>query len=145
MSVGMSMPSPRNEGRLGMLDPRRTVMAVSFLLARLKPDTLGKVLKAFSRGAKPARFDSTTNIHNMVVATSPHCAGWRGCLPRSIAVALLCRCKGAWPTWCVGVRRTPPFAAHAWVESENQVVGEAVPASTYSPLMRVVSPRGSRT
>lgn len=145
MSMGMSMPSPRNAQRLGTFDPRRTVIWLACLLARLKPKTLARVLGIASRGTKPAVFESAADIHNIVVATSPRCAGWRGCLPRSIAVALLCRCGGTWPTWCVGVRRTPPFAAHAWVESENQVVGEGTPASTYSPLMRVEPPKGKRT
>jgi hypothetical protein len=70
-----------------------------------------------------------------VVATSLHCAG-RYCLPRSLAVTLLCRLRGSWPTWCTGVR-TAPFAAHAWIAVDHQPVDEPADTSTYRPLLRV--------
>lgn len=137
MTVPMAMPAPRKEFRLHRLDPRRAVIALSFLLARLSPAHLQLVLRLLSRHAEPADLTTTGHAYRLVVATSPRCAGWWGCLPRSIAVALLCRLRGQWPTWCVGVRNSPPFAAHAWVESEGEIVGETASPSTYTPLVRV--------
>ncbi|MEU6180649.1 lasso peptide biosynthesis B2 protein [Streptomyces coeruleorubidus] len=63
------------------------------------------------------------------------CAG-QHCLQRSIATALLCRFRGVWPTWCTGVR-TQPFAAHAWVEAEDQLIGESYPKGHYRPLLTI--------
>ncbi|TDC20595.1 lasso peptide biosynthesis B2 protein [Streptomyces sp. 8K308] len=55
---------------------------------------------------------------------------------RSLASALLCRLRGTWPTWCSGAR-TPPFAAHAWIEAEGSPVGEPRDTTTHPPLIRV--------
>lgn len=141
----MSMPSPNSAHRMSVFDARRGAIALAFLLARLKPHRLAVVLRFLSRGARPAHLDAATTLHELIVSTSPKCAGWRGCLPRSIAIAMLCRCRGTWPTWCAGVRRTPPFAAHAWVECQSQVVGECLPPSAYAPLIRIEAPVGGRT
>lgn len=137
MSVGMSMPSPRDAEKLHHLSPWRVVIVTSFLLGRLKPRPLARTLELVRRGAIPATADLAESCYRSVVSSSPRCAGWRGCLPRSIAVALMCRFRGQWPMWCAGVRVAPPFAAHAWVEVEGIVVGEGVSASTYTPLVRI--------
>ena len=50
---------------------------------------------------------------------------------------LLCRLHGSWPAWCVGTRRLPPFAAHAWVEAGGAMVGEEFPEDYFRPLIRV--------
>lgn len=73
-----------------------------------------------------------------MVAVSLLCAG-DGCLPRSLATALLCRLRGTWPTWCAGAR-TAPFAAHAWVEVAGEPVGEPHPAGYYRALVTVPPP-----
>ena len=39
--------------------------------------------------------------------------------------------------WCVGARRLPPFAAHAWVEAGGIMVGEDYPADYFRPLFKV--------
>lgn len=70
---------------------------------------------------------------------SPDAAGRYGCLMRSVATALLSRRYGAWTTWCVGVRTELPFAAHAWVEADGRLVGEAGDMTTFSRLI-VVGP-----
>ncbi|MEU6552647.1 lasso peptide biosynthesis B2 protein [Streptomyces sp. NPDC046915] len=62
--------------------------------------------------------------------------GCSGCLQRTIATALLCRVRGAWPTWCTGVR-THPFAAHAWVEAEGRLVGEGHLRGHFKTLMSI--------
>lgn len=69
------------------------------------------------------------------LAVSLRCLGPQGCLPRSVAVVLLCRLSGAWPTWCAGVRVMPPFGAHAWVEADGVPVDENLPAQYFRPLM----------
>jgi hypothetical protein len=45
--------------------------------------------------------------------------------------------RGQWPTWCVGARRLPPFAAHAWVEAGGIMVGEDYPPDYFRPLFKV--------
>ncbi|WP_227982046.1 lasso peptide biosynthesis B2 protein [Nocardia spumae] len=57
-----------------------------------------------------------------------------------MGTTLLSRRYGAWTTWCVGVRTELPFAAHAWVEAEGRLVGEAGSMSTFSRLI-VVGPQ----
>lgn len=61
----------------------------------------------------------------------------RACLPRSLAIVLLCRFRGAWPTWCAGVRRAAPFSAHAWAEVDGCSVGELNVAEAFVPLVKV--------
>ncbi|MFI8434697.1 lasso peptide biosynthesis B2 protein [Streptomyces sp. NPDC079020] len=117
------------------------IVAVSRLLARLRPARLRWVLEHARLGARPATAEQATKARRDVVAVSMRCAG-QACLQRSIATALLCRSKGAWPTWCTGVR-TNPFAAHAWVEAEGEPIGEPHPAGHYRPLL-TVPPADSR-
>ncbi|MFD0475475.1 lasso peptide biosynthesis B2 protein [Nonomuraea thailandensis] len=74
------------------------------------------------RGAAPATAAQAKAARDAVIAVSLSCAG-QGCLPRSIAAALLCRLRGTWPTWCTGVR-VHPFAAHAWIEAGGRPVDE---------------------
>lgn len=115
----------------------RFAVAVATPLAKLKPATLRRVLRAVSRGARPAHHDAAKAARDAVLAVSLRCLGPQGCLPRSVAVALLCRLSGTWPTWCVGVRVMPPFGAHAWVEADGVPVDENLPAQYFRPLMTV--------
>jgi hypothetical protein len=111
------------------------VTAAARLLARLPPRRLTAVLRLLRRGAVPATHAQALRARADVTGTSTRCAG-RYCLERSLAVALLCRARGVWPTWCSGVR-TPPFAAHAWVEAEGRRVGEPAEAHDYRVLLAV--------
>lgn len=127
-------------GRAARRGPRvRTAVAAALLIARLRPDRLRRVLTLLSRGARPAPYDTALAAHDAVVATSRRCAGWYGCLPRSVATALLCRMSGTWPTWHAGVRAAPPFAPHAWVQAGTRVVGEETQAAQYRPLITVTA------
>ena len=105
------------------------------VLARVKPARLRKVLEFARRGARPANAEQALRAREDVVAVSMRCAG-NNCLQRSIAAALLCRARGAWPTWCTGVR-THPFAAHAWIQVDAEPVGEPHPAGFFRPLLAV--------
>lgn len=92
------------------------------------------MLHLLARKARPATYDEALAARSRVVAVSLLCAG-DGCLPRSIATALLCRSHGSWPTWRSGVR-TNPFYAHAWVEAEGRPVGEPR-ARSFTPILTV--------
>lgn len=110
-------------------------VGVARLLAKVRPARLRSVLEFARRGAAPATAAQALRAREEVVSVSLRCAG-QGCLQRSIATALLCRMRGAWPTWCTGVR-THPFAAHAWVEAEQQLVGEGHPKGHFKTLMSI--------
>jgi Transglutaminase-like superfamily len=121
--------------------PRRllayAVVGVARGLATRSPRRIRTVLGVLRRGAGPATYEQAKAARDTVVAVSLTCAAREGCLPRSLATALLCRLHGSWPAWCVGARRLPPFAAHAWVEAEGVMVDEEYPADYFRPLIRV--------
>ncbi len=110
-------------------------VAAARVLARVKPAALRRVLEFARRGGRPASGEEARRARDEVVAVSMRCAG-NNCLQRSIAAALLCRARGAWPTWCTGVR-THPFAAHAWIQVDDEPVGEPHPAGFFRPLLSV--------
>jgi Transglutaminase-like superfamily len=120
---------------------RRTVARVAVgaarLLATQSPRRIRIVLGWLRRGAQPATFDQAKRARDTVVAISLTCAAREGCLARSLATVLLCRLQGRWPTWCVGSRRLPPFAAHAWVEAGGKMVGEEFPPDYFRTLFSV--------
>ena len=107
------------------------------LLATRSPRRIRTVLGWLRRGARPATFEQAKAARDTVVAVSLHCAAREGCLARSLATVLLCRLGGQWPTWCVGARRLPPFAAHAWVEADGIMVGEDYPPDYFRILFTV--------
>jgi hypothetical protein len=112
-----------------------TAITAARLLAHLSPRRLRAVLCTVRRGAIPASYDQALRARQDVTAVSTRCAG-RYCLQRSLATALRCRISGTWPTWCTGVR-TPPFAAHAWVEAQGRRVGEPADTATYRIMLTV--------
>ena len=120
---------------------RRIVVHIAVILARLlatrPPSQIRSTLRWLRRGARPATGDRVYAARGAVVAVSMICAAPEGCLPRSLATVFLCRLHGEWPTWCVGVRRLPPFAAHAWVEVDGDLVGEDYPPAYFKTLMTV--------
>lgn len=121
--------------------PRRmvayAVVGVARLLATRSPARIRSVLRLVRRGARPATPAEARAARDTVVAVSLTCAAREGCLPRSLATALLCRLGGSWPAWCVGARRLPPFAAHAWVEADGAMIGEDYPPDYFRTLVRV--------
>ncbi|MFD8225900.1 lasso peptide biosynthesis B2 protein [Streptomyces massasporeus] len=115
----------------------RLVLLPAVTLSLLPPRHIRTVLGILRRGAAPATTGQARNARDAMCAVSLRCAGPKGCLPRSLGAALLCRLGGAWPTWCTGVRVTPPFTAHAWVEAEGHPVGEGVPQGYFARLVTV--------
>jgi hypothetical protein len=137
MSSPVALP---DRGRLPLRPRVAALLAVGVarLLARQPPRRIRSVLLLVRRGARPATAAEALAARAAVTAVSVLCAG-EGCLPRSLATAILCRLRGAWPTWSTGVR-TAPFAAHAWVEVDGEPVGEAHPAGYYRPVLTVPPP-----
>jgi hypothetical protein len=121
--------------------PRRILayltVAAARLLAAQSPRRIRTVLGWLRRGAKPATYEQAKAARDTVVAVSLTCAAREGCVPRSLATILLCRLRGRWPTWCVGARRLPPFAAHAWVEADGVMVGEEYPPDYFRTFFTV--------
>jgi hypothetical protein len=112
-------------------------VGVARLLAGLSPRRIRAVLGWLRRGARPATFEQAKAARDTVVAVSLTCAAREGCVARSLATVLLCRVRGVWPTWCVGARRVPPFAAHAWVEADGVPVGEDYPPDYFRTFFTV--------
>jgi Transglutaminase-like superfamily len=137
----MSMPEAVFHQPRSVPLPRRTLARLAVVAARLlatrSPRRIRTVLGWLRRGARPATFEQAKAARDTVVAVSLVCAAREGCVPRSLATILLCRLGGQWPTWCVGARRLPPFAAHAWVEADGIMVGEEYPPDYFRRLFTV--------
>lgn len=123
-----------------LLPPTQTVRAriavlAATLISKTKPYQIEKIQTLLSRNARPATSLDVSKAIDSVVAISLVCAG-QGCLPRSIAVSILCRMNGTWPEWCIGVRREP-FMAHAWLEVDGVPIREPFPAGYLQRLTRV--------
>ncbi|MFJ4428615.1 lasso peptide biosynthesis B2 protein [Streptomyces galilaeus] len=116
------------------------VLVPAVALAMLPPRRIRTVLGILRRGAVPASTAQAQDARDAMCAASLHCAGPKGCLPRSLGAALLCRLRGTWPTWCAGVRVVPPFTAHAWIEADGGPVGEGVPEGYFARLVAVAPP-----
>ncbi|TDU74838.1 lasso peptide biosynthesis B2 protein [Streptomyces sp. KS 21] len=115
----------------------RLVLLPAIVLSLLPPRRIRAVLGVLRRGARPATAAEAKGARDAMCVVSLRCAGPRGCLPRSLGTALLCRLTGSWPTWCTGVRVVPPFTAHAWIEAEGRPVDEGVPDDYFTRLMAV--------
>jgi hypothetical protein len=117
--------------------PTYLAVGAARLLATRSPRRIQAVLGWLRRGARPATFQQAKAARDDVVAVSLVCAAREGCVARSLATVLLCRLQGQWPAWCVGARRVPPFAAHAWVEADGIPVGEDFPPDYFRTLFTV--------
>ncbi|MFE7543928.1 lasso peptide biosynthesis B2 protein [Streptomyces platensis] len=115
----------------------RLVLLPAVALSFLPPHRIRAVLGLVRRGAAPASAGQAKAARDAMCAVSLRCAGPRGCLPRSLGAALLCRLSGSWPTWCTGVRVVPPFTAHAWIEVDGRPVDEGVPDDYFTRLIAV--------
>ncbi|MEV3993716.1 lasso peptide biosynthesis B2 protein [Streptomyces sp. NPDC049837] len=115
----------------------RLVLVPAAALSLLPPHRIRAVLEVVRRGARPATAARAQAARDALCAVSLRCAGPRGCLPRSLGAALLCRLTGTWPTWCTGVSVVPPFNAHAWIEADGRPVGEPMPDGYFATLLAV--------
>ncbi|MFF9162232.1 lasso peptide biosynthesis B2 protein [Streptomyces longwoodensis] len=137
MSMPESVPYRPRSVPLPTRSAARLAVGCAHLLALLPPSRIRTVLRQVRRGAQPATAAQTATALETVLAVSLTAGGRRGCLPRSLATVLLCRMRGQWPVWCVGVRKQPPFAAHAWVEAEAEPIGEDCPADYFQRFFAV--------
>ncbi|AZM51464.1 lasso peptide biosynthesis B2 protein [Streptomyces sp. WAC 01529] len=115
----------------------RLVLLPAVALSLLPPRRIRTVLGVVRRGAAPATAAQAKKARDAMCATSLLCAGPKGCLPRSLGSALLCRLMGGWPTWCTGASVVPPFNAHAWIEAEGRPIGEEMPDDYFARLLSV--------
>jgi Transglutaminase-like superfamily len=110
-------------------------VGTAHLIGRLPPRRIRRVMTWCAHCTRAATYAEAAAARQAVVAVSVRCAG-HGCVPRSIATALLCRAHGTWPTWRTGVR-TQPFIAHAWVEAEDRPVNEPHTTAQMHPLITI--------
>lgn len=115
----------------------RAAVCLAHLLALLPPRRIRAVLGLVRRGARPAGYADAKRARDAVLYVSLACLNTEGCLPRSLATALLCRMSGTWPVWCVGPRLYPPMALHAWVEADGRPVDEPFPDGYFARLITV--------
>ncbi|MFK4066823.1 lasso peptide biosynthesis B2 protein [Streptomyces sp. NPDC029674] len=122
----------------------RLVLLPAVGLSFLPPRRIRAVLDVVRRGATPATAAQAKSARDAMCAVSLLCAGPKGCLPRSLGAALLCRLTGGWATWCTGASVVPPFNAHAWLEAEGRPIGEDVPDDYFARLLAVEPPTSNR-
>ncbi|WP_433697020.1 lasso peptide biosynthesis B2 protein [Nocardiopsis sp. CA-288880] len=138
MSVPRVLIAPQPLTMRERLAAHTAVAAARLLLhtTRARPARLRRVLTRIGRRATPAHLHTATAAHTAVTTVSLRCASPHGCLLRSLAIVLLCRTRGEYPDWRVGVRA--PSVSHAWVEVEGAPVGEHEdPRRLYVPIMTV--------
>lgn len=131
------LPSRPLRPRLAVRIRVRLLVLVARVLAKRSPQCIRRVMTAFSAGTRAAGHGEARQARDEVLSVSTRCCGPSACLPRSIAVALLCRSRGTWPTWCVGVVAAPPFRAHAWIEVAGEMVDEPVDSACYRRFFAV--------
>ncbi|WP_032404574.1 MULTISPECIES: lasso peptide biosynthesis B2 protein [Nocardiaceae] len=108
-------------------------------LSRMPPNVLRSFLERIATGARPATYEEARLARDAVLTASPYSRGGSACLPRSLATVLVCRARGTWPQWCVGVLSSPPFTAHAWIEVDGVIVDEPMAKSDFSTFFSVSS------
>ena len=115
----------------------RLLVRVAGALSKRKPAAIQRFLGTLSRGARAGDYAAVSRARDEILTVSAACRGSAACLPRSLSVVLLCRLRGLWADWCVGVLVEPPFMAHAWVEAEGLIVDEPLEHDELKTLFRV--------
>ncbi|MEU0241391.1 lasso peptide biosynthesis B2 protein [Nocardiopsis sp. NPDC006198] len=128
------LPEPAAESASrGALLRSRACVGLALVVSQLKPHRIRQLMSLVVRnGGRPA-VEDVEHHRGLVVSVSTLCAG-EGCLPRSIATALLARWHGYGVTWCTGVQDRP-FAAHAWVEIDGRPVGESADLGGFRKML----------
>ena len=149
MSVPVALPVPESISLDERIDGLIAVGAARLLLlaTRNRPDRLAHVLHVVGCGGRsdwsPIARYVAERAREVVEAVSLRCASHHGCLPSSVAVLLLSRWHGYTLTWRIGVHSPPP-SSHAWVEFDNQPIGEPFdPQQLYTPIITVTPGRNT--
>lgn len=140
-SAVLPEPSATNRSILEILLARISV-GIAFAACLLPPQLLRSLMEAIVAGGKRPTLEQAERDRALVVSVSTLCAG-EGCLPRSVATAILSRLHGHGLTWCTGIRQQP-FLAHAWVEVAKSPVGEVTSLEGLRIMLRT-SPRYATT
>jgi hypothetical protein len=137
MSASQIVAHHPRDVSLGLRLRVRVASRLAGALAAQPPGRLRRLLSQLRRGARPATYAVAQEMREAAVAVNLDSAGPEGCLRRTLTVALLCRSRGMWPTWCVGATKLPPFSAHSWIEAEGEMVGEDAPPGYFATLVAV--------
>lgn len=121
----------------------RVVVHIAQFVSEWQPTRVQRLLRIISRGAKPGSYEDVSRARDDVLSVSTISRGPSACLVRSISVVLLCRLRGSWADWCVGVLAEPPFMAHAWVEADGRIVDEELRPDEVRVLVRVTAYRAA--
>lgn len=142
MSTLVALPESIGMSTREQLRGRAALLVTWWLLARHRrhPDRLAGRLAARARRLRPATAQQARHAQAVITTISPRCGSGHGCLPRSIATALACRALyRTWPTWRVGMRY-PPLMSHAWVQADDQPIGEDPDViAAYTPTFTVAA------
>lgn len=110
-------------------------LVAAYLLLRLPFPAATKAVEFLGRGAPPASLREGESFVAAVRRAAHWFPGRAACLETSLGTVLAARLHGRRLDWCIGAR-TLPYAAHAWVEAEQQPIGEP-PDRPYLLLQRV--------
>jgi Transglutaminase-like superfamily len=118
---------------------------VTLTLRALRFHRIERVARLLGRRARRgATVREVTDLLDAIDQTSRWFPARVACLERSLAVLLWCAIRRRSVCWRLGVR-TPPFAAHAWVEIAGNPVGELRPVQSYLPILTIdTSPQEDR-
>lgn len=116
----------------------RIAVGIAVAVCSMSPRALRRFLTWITRRSRRPTAADILRYRQAVVAVSSLCAG-DGCLPRSVATAVLARSYGHAPSWCTGIRQDP-FVAHAWVELDGVPIGEADDVKNFQRTL-MVTPR----
>ncbi|MFB8388450.1 lasso peptide biosynthesis B2 protein [Microbacterium sp. NPDC055910] len=141
MSYQSTFERPSHAVRIRSRVAATVCVGVSHVLVTLPAQYLIRILTAFRVGAAPASVAQASAARDAVVAASLRCANQDGCLLRSVSSVILCRLRGVWPTWCVGVHSQPPFSAHAWIEVDGALINEVLRPESLNRLVSIDPPR----
>ncbi|WP_246062287.1 lasso peptide biosynthesis B2 protein [Haloactinospora alba] len=113
-------------------------LLAALLLLRFTP--LRFTLAAARLAKRGARRSTSHTRADEIVAACRAVSHWypgrTACLEISLAVLLAATLHRRSVDWCIGCR-VRPFAAHAWIETRLQPVGEEWSGQTFHPTVRI--------
>ncbi|MDQ0232888.1 lasso peptide biosynthesis B2 protein [Metabacillus malikii] len=131
-------PEQPEEVSTGAIWLARLALLLSAPLNWLSPRMMEKILSRLVRKYPPATEEEVKVIRDAVCTVSRRCRSQEGCLRRSLAVAVGTWLKRRSVSWCTGYA-LEPFRAHAWVEVNNNPVGEPEEVRSYSKVISVTN------